>query len=208
MQQAEQEAQCLRLLFRVPIFRGDFIRYLNVLSVALAVISVSCGAKTKAKNPDSTQNALLVGCDSLEGEYVMGENSCEGYYSTLLPKLGRTSEWITLSAGDTVKIEQKSCESVRIGSSKSEGLEDFSPGVKLPKSDGYSGSISRSLLSRDLIVKESKSAQVSHVSRTIGFSLDKDKNLVIDLDSTTRGFILEPIKLKSKCTLKRVAQRN
>jgi hypothetical protein len=178
------------------------MRYLTFVSAALALVSVSCGRKNETVKSDP--NAFIVGCDSLQGQYVMDDKSCTGYYSTLLPALGRPYQWITLSAGDSVKIEQKSCDSVKIGSSITTELEDFSPGVAMPKSDGYSGSISRSLISRELVVKETKWEGASGAKRTIKFSLDADKNLLIDLDSVSGAFPFGPTKLQSKCTLKRV----
>ena len=144
-------------------------------------------------------------CESVGGEFVMTKDSCKGYYSTLIPLFGQIG-WKTLQAGDSVRIAQDSCDSVIISTSLDGNVstQDFSPGVRVSRTDPYyTASVSRPS-SGHLTFRDSEREFGGDAKRTVIFSVNKDKNLVIDLHSVTRSIVFGKAEVKSICTLNRM----
>jgi hypothetical protein len=174
----------------------------RIFGVFLATGLVGCSTEQKAENVNLS--SARSSCENLEGVYEMEKDSCVGYYSTLLPVVGNAFGWLTLSAGDRIRVNQASCQSVEVSQEN-----DASKSVKMEIGEKYSGIKNyKGSASRDLnghfVFKDSSFDWTSGSNRTFQFQLDAEKSLVVKLDGSSYAVPFPKTDLKSVCTLKRV----
>lgn len=175
----------------------------KVLSVLGVFLAVGCGDNKSSQS--AAPSSIMGNCESLQGEYAMDEKSCVGYYTTLLPRIGNAFGWVGIEKGDTLVVKQASCQSIVMSNAKApETLVDLSIGEKKTDIKNYKGKSSRQLFTGVLVYNDSAHDYSSGAKREFKFKLNSDKNLVVEMNSSSFSFPFPKTQLKSVCTLKRI----
>ncbi len=141
--------------------------------------------------------------NDLQGEFVMTPESCEGYYSTLLPFPGNALTNVTLSEGDVVSVEQPADDELMIT------FEDrqisYVVGAVEDGVEGYRGRVRKSTRGgTSFTIEDIQVAAASVIHRNATYSVNGESDLVLEFRSITNSLLFPDVDLESVCVLERL----